>query len=163
MELKKHFSKRVYFLIFYYLAFCGYLAFGFLSAGASSYHIDNHLIIPSINLSSGVTKVEISDGNLPTPDYIVGSFATETSKEFLFGHSSTVFADLKDIKIGDEIIYDNKTYIVTSYHVYEKSEIHMDQVLSPTERDSLTIMTCAGEDYGNGDSSHRLIINAILR
>lgn len=163
MELKKHFSKRVYFLIFYYLAFCGYLAFGFLSAGASSYHIDNHLIIPSINLSSDVTKVEISDGNLPTPDYIVGSFATETSKEFLFGHSSTVFADLKDIKIGDDIIYDDKTYTVISYNTYAKSEVDMSRVLSRAERDSLTLMTCAGEDYGNGDSSHRLIINAILR
>ena len=163
MELKKHISKRVFFLIFYYLAFCGYLAFGFLSVGASSYHIDNHLIIPSINLSSDVTKVEISDGNLPTPDYIVGSFATETSKEFLFGHSSTVFADLKNIKIGDEIIYDNRTYTVISYKTYVKSDVDMSRVLSRAERDSLTLMTCAGEDYGNGDSSHRLIINAILR
>ena len=110
-----------------------------------------------------MTKVEISDGNLPTPDYIVGSFATEASKEFLFGHSSTVFTDLKDIKIGDDIIYGDKTYTVISYNTYAKSEVDMSRVLSRAERNSLTLMTCAGEDYGNGDSSHRLIINAILR
>ena len=39
----------------------------------------------------------------------------------------------------------------------------MGKILASTNRDSLVLMTCAGEDYGDGNYSHRLIINAILR
>ena len=37
----------------------------------------------------------------------------------------------------------------------------MDEVLAPTEQNTLVIMTCAGEDLGGGDATHRLIVTAV--
>lgn len=161
MELKKHFDIKVLLLSVYVFGFLAYLVYGLLPVEASSYAVDSHLVIPSIALSSTVTKVEIVDGSLPTPDTIVGSYTGGKNKTFLFGHSSTVFSDLDKVRIGDELIFGDVVYVVTAYDVYKKSDVDMSQILASSERDSLVLMTCAGEDYGNGDSSHRLVINAI--
>lgn len=161
MGLKKHLDLKIVFLVLYVFGFLGYLLYGLLPAEASRYPVDSYLIIPSINLSSDVSLVEPVDGNLPTPETTVGSYSTDTNKKFLFGHSSTIFSDLDKVKIGDELIYADTYYRITSYNVYEKSDVNMSQILSSSSRKSLVLMTCAGEDYGNGDSSHRLIISAI--
>lgn len=162
MRLKRHLNYKIIFLSIYILAFLSYLLYDLLPAEASSYAIDSNLMIPSIGLTSDVAKVEIEDGTLPTPDTIVGSYSDEINKVFLFGHSSTVFEKLDRVQVGDKIFYDGKEYIITAYNIYAKSEIDMSQLLSSSERNSLVLMTCAGEDYGNGDSSHRLIVSAIL-
>lgn len=163
MELKKHFDTKVLLLGIYVLCFVAYLIYGLTPVEASSYAVDAHLVISSIGLSSDVTEVEIRDGNLPTPDTIVGSYPGGVNKTFLFGHSSAVFSNLDKIQIGDELIYEDVVYEVTSYDTYKKSDVDMSQILSPSNRKTIVLMTCAGENYGNGDSSHRLVINAISR
>ena len=130
---------------------------------AFGYNVDSKLLIPSIDLASDVTKLVLEDDELPTPDTIVGSFSSHKHKTLLIGHSSTVFRDLHNVNIGDEIVYGDAVYIITAYNVLEKSEVNMRQILSTSNRDSLILMTCSGEDYGNGDSSHRLIVSAVLR
>ena len=163
MRLKRRLDFRIFFLGLYFVSFFAYLVYGLLPAEASTYAIDSHLIIPSIALSSGVTKVEIADGNLPTPETIVGSYSNFDSKIFLFGHSSTVFTSLNKVKTGDIVIYNNDVYEVISYEIIKKSDIDMSILLAPSSRSTLVLMTCAGEDYGGGDYSHRLIITAVLR
>lgn len=163
MELKRRLDSKIIFFGIYVLGFLSYLIYGLMPVDASSYAIDSHLVVPSIGLSSDVTAVELDDeGNLPTPDTIVGSYSNHNSKIFLFGHSSSVFSNLFKARIGEDIIYGDKRYEITAYDIYSKSDIDMAQILAPTDRDTLVLMTCAGEDYGNGDSSHRLIISAVL-
>lgn len=145
------------------LGFLSYLLYGLLPAEASSYAVSSNLIIPSIGLTSDVTTVTIEDGALPTPDTIVGSYSDKANKVFLFGHSGTVFEKLNEVQVGDKLFYSGKEYIITAYSMYAKPEIDTSQLLSSSKRDSIVLMTCAGEYYENGDSSHRLIVSAILR
>mgnify|MGYP003312839861 CR=1 FL=1 len=42
----------------------------------------------------------------------------------------------------------------------EKSMINMAEILQEEDKDTLVLMTCAGEDLGNGDSTHRLLVTA---
>ena len=163
MELKKHLDYRIAFLLIYFVGFLGYLAYALSPAEASSLPVDSHLIIPSIGLVTDVTRVELDDGYLPTPDMIVGSYTANNNKLFLFGHSSTVFKYLKDVQIGDTLLYGDEVFKVTSYDILKKSDVDMTKLLSGSDRGAVVLMTCAGENYGNGDSSHRLIVNAVLR
>ncbi|MBR2753628.1 class F sortase [Candidatus Saccharibacteria bacterium] len=163
MELKRHFSLRTILVSLCFVASMAYLVYGLMPAEASTYAVDSKLIIPSINLSTDVAKLVMTNGEIPTPDTIVGSFSTHDHKTLLVGHSSTVFNNLENVKIGDEIFYRGSLYRITSYNLVEKNSIKMGKILASTNRDSLVLMTCAGEDYGDGNYSHRLIINAILR
>ena len=160
MELKKRLNPRKIFIGMYFLAFAIYLIVGLQPVGATNYSIVGALKIPDINLYSDVAAVELENGHLSTPDNIVGSYSRAENKTFLFGHSSSVFENLKDLSIGDEIHYNSNIYNVSNIATLEKSEIKMNQLLKSESKDTLIIMTCAGTDLGNGDSTHRLIITA---
>lgn len=147
-------------LIGYFLSFFVFLLTGLSSAGAIEYEISTQIEIPAINLTSDVTEIELKENKLETPDLIVGSFASATNKTFLVGHSSTVFQRLKEINLGDEIKYSDKKYVVKNTTVLAKAEISMCELLKSSEVDTLVIMTCSGEDLGNGDATHRLIVTA---
>lgn len=147
-------------LIGYFLSFFVFLLTGLSSAGAIEYEISTQIEIPAINLTSDVTEIELKENKLETPDLIVGSFASATNKTFLVGHSSTVFQRLKEINLGDEIKYSDKKYVVKNTTVLAKAEISMRELLKSSEVDTLVIMTCSGEDLGNGDATHRLIVTA---
>ena len=147
-------------LIGYFLSFFVFLLTGLSSAGAIEYEISTQIEIPAINLTSDVTEIELKENKLETPDLIVGSFASATNKTFLVGHSSTVFQRLKEINFGDEIKYNDKKYVVKNTTVLAKAEISMRELLKSSEVDTLVIMTCSGEDLGNGDATHRLIVTA---
>lgn len=147
-------------LIGYFLSFFVFLLTGLSSAGAIEYEISTQIEIPAINLTSDVTEIELKENKLETPDLIVGSFASATNKTFLVGHSSTVFQRLKEINLGDEIKYNDKKYVVKNTTVLAKAEISMRELLKSSEVDTLVIMTCSGEDLGNGDATHRLIVTA---
>ena len=71
-----------------------------------------------------------------------------------------MFSKLDSVEIGDVIFYNDKSYIVREVEVLTKQEVDMAEILEPREVDTLTIMTCAGEIYEDGDASHRLIILA---
>ncbi len=161
MELKRRWDARVIFTIMYCVCFVTYLCVVFWPAEAKSYAVSARLVIPSIGLVSDVTNVDLVDGELETPDTIVGSYSRSAHKDFLFGHSSTVFKELNQVNIGDEIIYEDAKYVVSVSEVLTKAEVRMSKLLRKAERDTLVLMTCAGEDLGDGDASHRLILTAI--
>lgn len=161
MELKKRLNIKTVLMGLYAVFFMAYIIVGLNPAeAAQSYEISAELNIPSINLSSDVTALQLEDRELKTPDTIVGSFSRAENKTLLIGHSSTVFQNLNKVKLGEEIDYDNRMYIVQKIETLEKSGIDMSKLLARANKDTLIIMTCAGTDLDNGDATHRLIITA---
>ena len=152
----------------YCLFFAGYIIVGFWPSESSASEeiamatedLSGQLIINSIGLSSPVKSVRLQDRTLEVPDKIVGSFSKNENKTFLFGHSSSVFENLKNVKFGDVVDYNDHSYKITNIEVREKSEISMVNILRAEEKDTLILMTCTGESLGNDDYSHRLIITA---
>ena len=120
------------------------------------------LNIPSIGLVSDVTTLELENRELKTPDEIVGSFSRSKNKTLLIGHSSTVFQNLNQIRLNDEIFYNNNKYIVKKITIEEKAAVDMSELLMRADRDTLIIMTCAGTNLGNGDATHRLLVTATV-
>ena len=161
MELKRKLSPKTVFIGLYFLFFAVYLIVGLRPAEAVQYEISSKLTIPSIGLVSGVTTLELRDGKLDTPDTIVGIFSNAENKTFLIGHSTTVFKELHKVKLNEILKYDDKSYRVTSIDMLEKAKISMSEILSSTEKDTIIIMTCAGELLDGGDATHRLLIKAV--
>ena len=161
MELKHRHDWRKLISVAYILAFAVYVAIGLQPAEAKHYDVSGDILIPAIDLISDVTTLTLHDNKLDTPDTIVGEYSRNASKTFLIGHSSTVFKDLYKIKASDRIYYDNTEYKVVGLETLEKSEIDMNAVLAPAKKQTLVIMTCAGESLGNGDATHRLIVTAV--
>ena len=143
------------------MSFLAYAAFSFVLADGTAYTIDGGLIIPSIGLTSGVTKLELKDHKLDTPDSIVGSYSQNINKTFLIGHSTTIFKNLYQVKIGDGITYNNAEYKITNMEVFKKADIDMKNLLKAEKEDTLVIMTCAGEIMNGTDATHRLIVTAV--
>ena len=164
MELKKRLNIKTVLMGLYAVFFMAYIIVGLNPAeAAQSYEIFAELNIPSINLSSDVTALQLEKKKKKTPDTIVGSFSRAENKTLLIGHSSTVFQNLNKVKLGEEIDYDNHIYIAQKIETLEKSEIDMSKLLARANKDTLIIMTCAGTDLGNGDATHRLIITAEVK
>lgn len=162
MELRRHFDLRYVFVGLYVLFFALYIVVGLQPAEAAvSYDISANLSIPAIGLRSDVTELTLHDGNLDTPDTIVGSYSRADNKTLLIGHSTTIFAHLDDIRLGDMIEYNNTSYTVISYTIQAKSDISMTRLLKATNNDTIVLMTCAGELLENGDATHRLIVTAV--
>ena len=160
MELKRRFSFRKFFTIIYILSFLAYIGFYIVSPDGIAYMFDGGLLIPSIDLTSGVTKLELKNNRLDTPDSIVGSYARNTNKTLLIGHSSTVFKNLDQVNVNDIVTYNNTEYTVTNVETFKKSDIKMSNVLKAEEKDTLVLMTCAGTPVGDKDATHRLIVTA---
>ena len=164
MELKKRLSLRTVLIGLYVVVSGAYVIWGLQPAeAAQSYEISAELNIPSISLTSDVTTLKIEDHELKTPDAIVGSFSKAKNKTLLIGHSATVFQNLNNVKIGDEINYDNGIYVVKNIKVLEKADVDMSKILASTEKQTLEIMTCTGDLLDGGDATHRLIITAEIK
>lgn len=161
MELKRRINPKYIFIGIYFLAFVVFLIYGLKPAeAAQSLEISNQLKIPSIELVSDVTDLELENQKLSTPDKIVGSFSYHDNKTLLIGHSTTVFQDLNNVEIGDEIIYGDSSYRVSGIQTEQKENIKMQDILKAEREDTIVIMTCAGELLENGDATHRLIVTA---
>lgn len=128
-------------------------------ADAASYP---QLEISSINLKTPVANIEPTDRQLVAPSTIAGAYQSATNKTFIIGHSSTVFQKLDQIKVNDTFTYNNKTYIVQELKTLLKTDIDMTEILQSESKDTIIIMTCAGESLPNQDATHRLIISATL-
>ena len=162
MNLEKHIDWRFVFVGLYFLAFLVYVAVGIGStAGAKQYDVESELLVPAIDLSSDVTRMELEGRKLNTPDTIVGSYSNHDNKTLLIGHASTVFHDLNKVQADDLVIYHDLMYKVVSIQTFRKDEINMNQLLEAEKVDTIVLMTCAGEDLGNGDATHRLILEAV--
>jgi len=89
---------------------------------------------------------------------------------FIFGHSSyyanqpgnykTVFKNLNNLQIGDEIVvrFNGQDYV---YSVNQKKQVKPSDVeyLAPTSSEQLSLMTC----WPPGTTSYRLIVIALLK
>ena len=163
MELRKHLNLRFVLVELYVVAFLAFLIYGLQPAeAAEAYEIDGELLIPSIGLNTGVAKLELEEDGLQTPSTIAGSYTRFDNKTLLIGHSTTVFTDLGDVKIGDAIEYNGETYNVEKITLSVKDKIDMDELLKASERDTIVIMTCAGKLLEGGDATHRLILTATI-
>ena len=161
MELRKrHLNARRVFVGLYVLAFAIYIIVGLQPAEAKNYEVAAQLNIPSIDLAADVTELTLDNNKLDTPDTIVGSYSQAENKTLLIGHSSTVFENLHSVNLREEIDYNGKTYQIVGIHKMPKSEVSMRQLLKRADKDTLVIMTCAGELLDGGDATHRLIITA---
>lgn len=121
------------------------------------------LEIPAINLKTPVTNVELIDHQLTVPATIAGIYQPFENKLFIIGHSSTVFQNLDQLKIGQTFSYDDQQFIITDHTILEKSAISMNDILKDVPEKTVIIMTCAGESLPNQDATHRLIITAELK
>lgn len=164
MRIKRGFDYRIIFTAIYIVVAFACFAHGLKPAGATRHENFSYLGIPSVGLLSGVESLHLDNNTLRTPDLDVGSYTKKNSnRTLLLGHSTTVFRGLKDILLGQYIIYNGGVYRINSISLSKKSEINMNKLLSNDGSgiDTLVVMTCAGELYENGDASHRLILTAI--
>lgn len=161
MELKRRVHLRKFVTIFYVAAFSAYMILGLKPVEARQYEISGELTIPSIGLVSDVTALRLENRRLDTPDTIVGSYSEDISKVLLIGHSSTVFENLHNLKLEELIEYNDNVYQVVKTETLPKAKINMSNLLSPTDRQTLVIMTCAGNPVGEKDATHRLIVTAV--
>lgn len=128
------------------------------SAGASSYP---ELEIPEISLTTPVESLALTENRtLEAPATIAGSFALHDSTTLLIGHSSTIFASLEKLELGEKIVYNEQNYQIVKIETLPKSEVDMYELLAERDRQTLVLMTCAGESLGNQDYTERLIITA---
>ena len=161
MELRKSFDLRVFFGKLYVILMVAFLAIGFMPAeAATEYDVIGKLEIPTIGLTTEVAKLELENSELKTPKDIAGSFSKNENKTLIIGHASTVFDELGDVLVGDHILYGEKEYIIVKKEIALKEEIRMSRILKGEDVDTLVIMTCAGEDLGVGDATHRLMLTA---
>ncbi len=164
MEIRKRFSwrfdPRVVFTAFTVLLTIVYVVVGIAPAEAANYEISTTLSIPAIGLESEVARMGVEGNRLNVPATIVGEFSENENKTLLIGHATTVFTRLWKVPLGAKIKYNDKVYKVYKIEKLKKSEISMNAVLAPAEKDTIIIMTCAGTLYDSGDASHRLMISA---
>lgn len=118
------------------------------------------LSIPSIDLETPVTAVNLVNHEFIVPEYIAGFYTQAENKIFLMGHSSTIFKKLDRVKVGETFTYNNTTYRIRNIETLPKSEISMTKILQAEEQETVIIMTCAGTPLPNRDATHRLIISA---
>ena len=161
MELKKRLEFRKVLVGAYFVLLAMYLVVGLQPAEATNYEIATELSIPSIGLDSDVTILQVEERELKTPETIVGSYGRARNKTLLIGHSTTVFQDLEEVKLGDVIMYDDAPYKVFAIELVEKAEINMNEILAPADEETLVLMTCAGTLLDGGDATHRLIVTAV--
>ncbi len=168
MELKHQIRSKYIFGIIYFACLFGFLFLNVRLSGAVNTHADSQnfdvnttLIIPQIGLKTGVTELSLEDGRLNTPDYVAGSFSRSDNKTLIIGHRATAFSGLDTVSTGEEVVYSGNIYKIVSKTVVEKSNISMNALLRRAERDTLVLMTCAGESLENNDATHRLIITAV--
>lgn len=146
--------------IFYNLIFATALGFGLQPFETTPLPISGQLEIPTIRLASNVTPLKLDHHRLNTPSKIVGSFSSAPNKTLLIGHSSSVFKSLYHVPENTILTFKNRSYKITSKVLLEKSAIDMQQLLASTDRETLVLMTCAGQNLGAGDATHRLIFTA---
>ncbi len=158
---RRHFDIRSAFVLITICVTTVYFVVGLSPVRATDYDVATTLEIPSIELNSDVTKLSLTDDGLKTPDTIVGSYTRGNNNTLLIGHSTTVFEDLDKVKLGESIIYNEKTYKVVEISLSRKEDIVMSEIIRGQKEDTLMLMTCAGTLLDGGDATHRLIIRAV--
>lgn len=136
----------------------------------------NVLRIPSIGVSAGVIDVGLTPDNaIATPDsltdvgwYNGSAYPGQNGAVFLTGHYNAagygVFNNLSNVNVGDEIFIDTEGstvhYVVSGIETVSVNSIDMAKILNgPNDKETLTIMTCAGV-YNGQQFTDRTIVYA---
>ena len=153
---------RVFVACFFLIMLPIYLYIGFQPVASTEALSYPTLKIDDISLSTPVEPLQLTDHQLIAPANIAGSYSSQPNKTLIIGHSSTVFRQLDQIRIGESLVYNEKTYRITKREILEKSAIDMTAILATSDVDTIIIMTCAGEPLPNQDATHRLIVTATI-
>lgn len=125
---------------------------------------EEYLEIPAISLSTPVKISTLTGSDLSVPEQIAASYSMHDNKYFIFGHSSSVFKDIKNLQIGNQIIYQGQSYKVSLVEEKAKANVNMEDILASADIPTIILMTCSGEkiEGTNGDHTHRIIVTAEL-
>ena len=134
-------------------------------------------IITTNSITIAGRTITIADVNNTTVDS--KNHVNKYKDKFLYGHnSSAVFGGLKTLQIGDtfSVNYNNSLtrYKIENIVTFEKNPetgiltlngkgnymYSVSKAKFGTNIYDLSLMTCTGTSYGNGDASHRLVIYA---
>ena len=153
--------------VFYLLAIATFIVVGLQTTDTSAEvraaevaQAEAYLSIRAINLATPVVRIELVNRTLNAPQYLAGAYHAHDNKTLIIGHSSTIFNQLHQLKIGDYIDYEAGTYRITDLSTQVKEDISMSSILRDEASPTLILMTCAGKPLGGMDFSHRLIITA---
>lgn len=131
--------------------------------------VDAPLVVRGIDASG---RMQVPDGPEAVAWYDFTARPGEEGNIVLSGHldfrgyGPAVFARLRDLTLGDLVevrLEDGSTYqyVVTESVAYEAEGAPVQDIVGPTSRETLTLITCDGTF--NGDSltySHRLVVRA---
>lgn len=159
MRISKR-AVRVFVVSFFMIAVPIYAYIGMQPVSSIEALSYPELNIESIGLTTPVAALEMNDRQLTAPATIAGSYSNNPNKTLIIGHSSTVFENLAQVNLHDEIFYNESIYIISDITMYEKSQVDMAEILSTSDIETLVIMTCAGDPLPNQDATHRLVITA---
>lgn len=132
-------------------------------------------VAPTNSIQVAGRNLAIVDVNSTTVDS--GNHVNKYGEKFLYGHNTTaVFGGLYNLKAGSvfTVTYGGvmKTYQVQQVVIFEKNNGLLqlggagNYMLSVSKARyggvgyDLSLMTCYGTSYGNGDASHRLVLFA---
>ena len=136
----------------------------------------------AIDLDADITVREIINGEMQTPkDELEVSWYKETGSpgekktNMVFaGHLNwyntpeAVFHNIDELAEGDEIVVTAEdgseyTYVVKWVELIETADADMDEIVGPTKKTSLTLITCGGEwDSAAGQYKQRTVVRAEL-
>ncbi len=134
------------------------------------------LVIPSINLDNRVIPVGVnSKGEMDVPDgktkdigwYKGGPRPGERGSAVLDAHVYAAFADLRYVKVGDEIIVEMENgrsvrFIVEESTVYKLGDLSPQLLFNRNDKKRLNLITCAGKPTADGSTyTHRLVVYAV--
>lgn len=118
------------------------------------------LRLPEIDLATPVAPLEMTERQLIAPATIAGSYSQAPNKQFIIGHSSTVFRNLNQATLYQHLYYNDIEYTITEVEVLAKADVDMTAILDTADVDTIIIMTCAGTPLPEQDATHRLIVTA---
>ena len=135
--------------------------------------------IEKAEVAAEIETIEIVDGVMqnPTGPWVVSWYKEtarlgETGNAVLAGHvdywdvGPAVFYNLGRLEEGDRINLTGEDGVVYTYEVewtelYDNADAPLDEIVGPTEDESLTLITCGGEfDARSGEYLSRFVVRA---
>lgn len=143
--------------------------------------IPKRLAIPRIGVDAFVESVGLdAKGNMDVPKrdenvawYNLGFKAGAKGNTVIAGHFDTktgapaVFYNIKDLRIGDELVVTSETdqlytYTVTDIQTYQASQFPLVEVFGSYNKNRLNLITCEGQYSASEGYSHRVVVYSEL-
>ena len=135
-----------------------------------------YLYIPSIKLLSNVQGVGVNEkGNMDVPSgkttnvgwYKYGVAPGGVGTAVIDAHNTAAFKTLSKVPLGAEIyVYTSEgkwlKFKVTKAKTYAMKNLSPSTLFAATNSRQINLITCAGQNLGNGEATHRLIVSAVL-